>query len=265
MPQVPIEAVPWPCKGLRRASVQSFGFGGSNSHVIIEDAYNYLLQHGLKGNHNTVPEPMQRHLYAYPKGFCHASRLRVEYEANGTADSAQPNGNGHTNSHTNEANEVDGIRNVDRAHHVNSANVDSGSNDMNGSSHPTKVGADAVQQSEDPTETQVLVWSAADESGIGRLKKSWKQYFDQFSTSQENKETYLRDLAYTLAYRRTHFPWRTFAVAKGRDRMHELIGQLSIPVKAAPSPNLAFVFTGVRSQTYQLPSGSALCTNLWFL
>lgn len=30
---VPAECVPWPARGLRRVSVNSFGFGGSNAHV----------------------------------------------------------------------------------------------------------------------------------------------------------------------------------------------------------------------------------------
>jgi len=46
----------WPSKGVRRASVNSFGFGGSNSHVILDDAFHYLQSKGLKGNHNTVVE-----------------------------------------------------------------------------------------------------------------------------------------------------------------------------------------------------------------
>ncbi|KAI1144939.1 hypothetical protein F4825DRAFT_467740 [Nemania diffusa] len=123
---------------------------------------------------------------------------------------------------------------------------------MNGNRQTMKIGAEAVQQSECPTETQVLVWSSADDSGIGRLKEIWKQYLDQLPTSQENEETYLRDLAYTLACRRTHFLWRTFSVAKGGDKMHDLIGQLSIPVKAASSPNLAFMFTGQGAQWFAM-------------
>lgn len=50
---LPTEPLPWPTAGVRRVSINSFGYGGANSHAIIEDAYNYMLQHGLKGNHST--------------------------------------------------------------------------------------------------------------------------------------------------------------------------------------------------------------------
>jgi acyl transferase domain-containing protein len=48
------ELTPWPKSEIRRASVNSFGFGGANSHVILDDAKNYLRQRQLQGNHNTV-------------------------------------------------------------------------------------------------------------------------------------------------------------------------------------------------------------------
>ena len=53
----PTEAVPWPTKGLRRASINSFGFGGSNCHCILDDAYNYLQMHNLDGLHSTEATP----------------------------------------------------------------------------------------------------------------------------------------------------------------------------------------------------------------
>lgn len=43
--------------GLRRASVNSFGFGGSNSHVVLDDAYNYLRLNGMEGKHQSVERP----------------------------------------------------------------------------------------------------------------------------------------------------------------------------------------------------------------
>ncbi|KAL9089978.1 MAG: hypothetical protein Q9165_005507 [Trypethelium subeluteriae] len=52
-----LKSTPWPSQGLRRASISNFGFGGSNTHVILDDAYNFLRVRGLKGNHWTLPQP----------------------------------------------------------------------------------------------------------------------------------------------------------------------------------------------------------------
>ncbi|RMZ67076.1 polyketide synthase [Pyrenophora seminiperda CCB06] len=52
--QFPTKNTPWPSKGLRRASVNSFGYGGSNAHVILDDAYHYLKVRGLQGRHRTT-------------------------------------------------------------------------------------------------------------------------------------------------------------------------------------------------------------------
>ncbi|KAI1422351.1 PKSN polyketide synthase for alternapyrone biosynthesis [Xylaria sp. FL1777] len=49
---LPQELARWPTSGLRRISVNSFGFGGANAHVILDDAYHYLHQRGLVGKHN---------------------------------------------------------------------------------------------------------------------------------------------------------------------------------------------------------------------
>ncbi|PWY75103.1 polyketide synthase [Aspergillus heteromorphus CBS 117.55] len=50
-------AVAWPGTGLRRASVSSFGFGGSNSHIVLDDAYNFFRLHGKEGHHQTAIVP----------------------------------------------------------------------------------------------------------------------------------------------------------------------------------------------------------------
>ena len=42
---------------MRRASVSAFGFGGSNTHVVLDDAFNFLRSRGLEGCHWTSPEP----------------------------------------------------------------------------------------------------------------------------------------------------------------------------------------------------------------
>ena len=55
---LPLESMPWPATGLRRASVNSFGFGGANAHVILDDAYHYLQSHNLQGRHYTLEKPV---------------------------------------------------------------------------------------------------------------------------------------------------------------------------------------------------------------
>lgn len=50
--QVPTYSIPWPTDGLRRISVNSFGVGGANSHIILDDACHYLQEHGLSGYHH---------------------------------------------------------------------------------------------------------------------------------------------------------------------------------------------------------------------
>ncbi|KAK7757632.1 Type I Iterative PKS [Diatrype stigma] len=44
----------WPLKGLRRASINCFGFGGTNAHAILDDAPNYLAERRLEARHNTT-------------------------------------------------------------------------------------------------------------------------------------------------------------------------------------------------------------------
>ncbi|KAI8725605.1 Carrier domain-containing protein [Fusarium sp. LHS14.1] len=51
---IPIQEIVWPSDGLRRISVNSFGFGGTNTHVVLDDAYHYLQDRGIIGNHCTV-------------------------------------------------------------------------------------------------------------------------------------------------------------------------------------------------------------------
>ena len=52
--QFPRQSTPWPSDGLRRASVNSFGYGGANVHVVLDDAGHYLETRNLPGKHATV-------------------------------------------------------------------------------------------------------------------------------------------------------------------------------------------------------------------
>ncbi|KAJ5788006.1 hypothetical protein N7457_002996 [Penicillium paradoxum] len=54
---VPTRLQLWPTEGLRRASVNSFGYGGTNAHCVLDDAYHYMKQRSLEGSHNTSEFP----------------------------------------------------------------------------------------------------------------------------------------------------------------------------------------------------------------
>ncbi|PFH62219.1 hypothetical protein XA68_14498 [Ophiocordyceps unilateralis] len=58
--EVPTRSIAWPTSGLRRVSVNSFGFGGANSHVVLDDALHYLSSRALVGFHHTSPHPAMR-------------------------------------------------------------------------------------------------------------------------------------------------------------------------------------------------------------
>ncbi|EXF80297.1 KR domain-containing protein [Colletotrichum fioriniae PJ7] len=61
--QFPTCPTAWPAtpSGIRRASVSSFGYGGSNAHAVLDDAYNYLRIRGLTGNHLSVAKSNNSH------------------------------------------------------------------------------------------------------------------------------------------------------------------------------------------------------------
>ena len=43
---IPTELTKWPTNGVRRISVNSFGYGGTNAHAVLDDAFHFLEEQG---------------------------------------------------------------------------------------------------------------------------------------------------------------------------------------------------------------------------
>lgn len=208
----------WPASGLRRVSVNSFGFGGSNTHVVLDDAYHYLRDRHLSGNHCTSPVPGK------PIGKPIAN-------GNGTLHTdAVVNGNGN------------GV-----AHPLNGSSVGHQLNGMNGNGSTTKEPANGLRAARGiGSLPRMIVWTAADENAVKRTVGVYQKYYQERVSGDPEK---LDRLAHTLASRRTQMLWRTFAiVADGPELQGDKTLSPAKPVRSSAEAGLAFVFTGQGAQ-----------------
>ncbi|KAI9744654.1 MAG: hypothetical protein M1818_002183 [Claussenomyces sp. TS43310] len=246
----PVEPMPWPAEGIRRASINSFGFGGTNAHVVLDDAYNFLQSKSLTAIHRTSP--------TIP-GVQDIKRYIADHDIN---DSTQPEDK-NPESGTNGNNGTNGIHSTNGINGTNAANGHGtnghGTNghvtngEANGASHN---GNGALQPENSPE--FIFVWSSFDEQGVKRIAKSYADFLrSRKLPAGKAEDTYLRDLTYTLLNKRTLFPWKSFAIANSMTNLIENLDKVSKPVRVLTVPNVAFVFTGQGAQWYAM--GRELC------
>lgn len=158
--RIPQETTQWPHDGPRRASVNSFGFGGANAHVVLEDAASYLARTGLTGRHQTV--------------------TRSERQTNGIASPEE----------------------VSRKH--------------------------------------VFVLSSYDQDGVKRVAERLQDHVASATRCQQ------KELAHTLASKRTAHPWKSFAIANGLGQLSDALRGIPAPIRSSDSTTsrVAFAFTG---------------------
>jgi acyl transferase domain-containing protein len=191
--RIPQQLEQWPSLQVRRAAINSFGYGGTNVAVVV-DSYK-------------------------PKGAA------VSNETTHTNDL-----NGH-----NRVNGVDGTG----SNHVDDVVRVNGNNGANGQSHD-----------HDSDGTLFIVSAKSSKSLAGNLEslKSW------VASQNDVSEGKLRQLAYTLAVRRSNFTHRTSFIANTADQFlsaaSSAIGKQ--PEKASGKPRLTFVFTGQGAQWYAM-------------
>ncbi|KAF2262720.1 ketoacyl-synt-domain-containing protein [Lojkania enalia] len=180
----PQDCTPWPTQGLRRASINSFGFGGSNAHVVLDDAYNYLKSRGLSGH--------------YPP--------------------------------------------VDLKH-------------MN--RRDTLTSCEGLPIQSEKVFPKVLIWSASNDAAMVRLLQAYEEYFARHPSVGEYS-SYMDDLAYTLAVRRSTLVLKSFTVINSLMDCNHLVRSTSTAVRERRTPSVVFVFTGQGSQYARM--GLQLCS-----
>ena len=243
--KIPTTGTPWPVEDVRRISINSFGFGGTNAHVVLDDAYHYLHDRGIQGNHCTVASPHR------------SSDALIPVAGDGAVDRTthpsitDSNKNKHCNGNSNVVvRHSNGIVTHDErpnghATTHNDANCNGHSN--GGSEYSRHIdsqwtGGDTNTEHE----FRLLVWSAADEKALERtIKKQQAFYKDHIA----GDSSMLNKLACTLASRRSRMLWRTSAIVSGKSSAHSTLS-VSKAVRSSSSgeSRLAFVFTGQGAQ-----------------
>ncbi|KAI1141434.1 putative polyketide synthase [Hypoxylon sp. FL0543] len=230
----PETTIPWPTSGLRRVSINSFGFGGANSHVILDDAYNYLRLHSLSARHCTIPFPPGSTLMPVQTNGFHLG-------LNGTTTNGKTsNGTSALNVSTPNGTAPNGAALDGTARNCTTTNgTTTNSSKLNGT----------TPKEDSP---KLLVWSAADKGGIDRISHLYEEYFHVENKCTQDPK-FLGNLAFTLNMHRSHLPWRSFAVLKSTAELHSLGSQLSPPTRVpTKAPLLGFVFNGQGAQWHAM-------------
>ncbi|KAI0459321.1 polyketide synthase PksD [Xylaria acuta] len=234
--EVLTSSIPWPTQGLRRISVNSFGFGGSNSHVILDDAFHVLESLDVDA------------LVRIPTSVL--SLITGHGQLSTDGDFAK----GNSVMKGNHARVKEQIEILESENPIEEPKTDSTSSlevNRNGSLK-TETAASIRSIREDselvssPQRFRLLVWSAKDEAGLERMLEGYKRYWDQHA---EQSDALVERLAYTLSARRSLMPWRAFATVTDQPRFDSNIKlSPSKGVRSSKETGLAFVFTGQGAQ-----------------
>ncbi|EKG10605.1 Beta-ketoacyl synthase [Macrophomina phaseolina MS6] len=246
----PTRPVPWPPCHVRRASVSSFGYGGSNAHVVLDDAFNYLRNRNLVGYHQSVGVS--------------GAKLDTVYgcATNGRAvnghSSCTTNGDATASGYTTNGGALKGTATNGKANGANGNGVHVHGDVTHYLDRTTTNGNSTHSGDDDDVQAYAIIpLSAADEKGPSRQAEALKKFLVSLPKEAKNAE-FFADLAHTLTVHRSLLNWRAFSVVEpAADAASTLTDTLSSAVLGVSSktPDLSFVFTGQGAQYAQMGLG----------
>jgi acyl transferase domain-containing protein len=95
---------------------------------------------------------------------------------------------------------------------------------------------------------KLLVFSAADEHGIKRIADAYSQHLLDLHKKGTLNTTYVKNLAYTLALRRSRLLWKAFSICNSYTTLQDIPASISKPLRSNVPPKIAFIFTGQGAQ-----------------
>jgi acyl transferase domain-containing protein len=219
--EFPTRNTPWPAKGLRRVSVNSFGIGGTNAHCILDDAYHYLQERRISAAHHTTPNIPRVGKILSRRASSHGSETDESYSHSDSADDSDHSGSGFVF-------------------------VDTPTSEAFCSS-PGFRPPDFNSLIEIP---YIFLLSAFDEDGVKRNASSYAKYLTRKLARPQSSDQLLDDLSLTLSHHRSRFPWKGFVTASTVKQLAWTLAETGFvsATRTVAVPKISFVFTGQGAQ-----------------